>query len=110
MRRFLIVGLKKTLVKEKHDMLYVPSNSVLLLKWCINMKTLLKHNPWVPLSPPEIRDRDFIAVNVRFTGEHKDFLADLLEESQDKLRIRVTLHDLMRMLVQQEIDRRGDAV
>lgn len=60
--------------------------------------------PLKTLTPDEIRERDMVQLGLRFTGDDKDFLADLLQEEQQ--RFNATAHDVVTMLVREARTRR----
>lgn len=60
--------------------------------------------PQKTLTPEEIRERDMVQLGLRFFGEDKNFLADVLQEEQQ--RFNATAHDVVTMLVREARTRR----
>lgn len=60
--------------------------------------------PLKTLTPDEIRERDMVQLGLRFTGDDKDFLADLLQEEQQ--RFNATAREVVTMLVREARTRR----
>lgn len=60
--------------------------------------------PQKTLTPEEIRERDMVQLGLRFFGEDKNFLADVLQEEQQ--RFNATAHDVVTMLVREARARR----